>query len=262
MAETGVYTAKKKDGSIYYRASITYKGKHISLGSYKAITEAGAAYAEAADILRHKLFSIADYKSPHKLSPDKFVILLNLREHGIYFKTPIYLYPGYFEYYLSADHVLLFDRDDLFFYASHKIMQRGSRLFYCDYGAQYGILSRYGLKSYAVAGRDFCFANGNTNDYRYENIRVINHYMGVSKISPHGHTCYRAAIHVRGNYQVGTYSDEETAAIAYNKAADILNQNGLTRHYIKNYITGMSSGEYKKIYNSVSISPKLYQIKE
>ena len=31
---TGVYKTTKKDGSVYYRVSITYKNKHISIGSY------------------------------------------------------------------------------------------------------------------------------------------------------------------------------------------------------------------------------------
>ena len=30
----GVYQAKKKDNTIYFRSSITYSGKHISLGSF------------------------------------------------------------------------------------------------------------------------------------------------------------------------------------------------------------------------------------
>ena len=30
----GVYKTNKKDGSVYYRVSITYKNKHISIGSY------------------------------------------------------------------------------------------------------------------------------------------------------------------------------------------------------------------------------------
>ena len=29
----GVYETKKKDGTTYYRASLTFKNKHISLGS-------------------------------------------------------------------------------------------------------------------------------------------------------------------------------------------------------------------------------------
>lgn len=287
MAKPGVYTAKKKDGTLYYRASVTYKRKHISLGSYLSEAEAYAAYREADDILRKNRYNIQDchdYKTilcsdehachtavqndepvilphSHSLPLDKFVILLNLREHGLYFKTPIYLYPGYFEYYLSADTVLLFDRDDLFFYASHKIMLRGGRLFYCDYGAQYGILSRYGLKSYSVPGRDFRFANGNANDYRYANIQVINRYMGVLRISVEGHTRYQTLIHVVGNYQVGVYEDEETAAIAYNKAADILTENGISKRYIKNYIPGLSPAEYKDRYQKATVSPKLYAVR-
>ncbi|MDE5965294.1 MAG: hypothetical protein K2G89_00460 [Lachnospiraceae bacterium] len=265
MAKSGVYTAKKKDGTVYYRASITYKRKHISLGSYLSEAEAYAAYREADDILRkgrYDIWDCNDYKTKmHSLPLDKFVILLNLREHGLYFKTPIYLYPGYFEYYLSSDTVLLFDRDDLFFYASHKIMIRGGRLFYCDYGAQYGILSRYGLKSYSVPGRDFRFANGNANDYRYANIQVINRYMGVLCISVEGHTRYQVLIHVVGNYQVGIYEDEDTAAIAYNKAADILMGNGISKRYIKNYIPGLSSAEYKDRYAMTTVSPKLYAVR-
>ena len=30
----GVFRAVKKDGTVYYRASLTRHGKHISLGSY------------------------------------------------------------------------------------------------------------------------------------------------------------------------------------------------------------------------------------
>ena len=31
----GIYTAKRKDGSTYFRASATHLKKHISLGSYE-----------------------------------------------------------------------------------------------------------------------------------------------------------------------------------------------------------------------------------
>ena len=34
----GVYQAKKKDDTIYFRSSITYSGKHISLGSFETIS--------------------------------------------------------------------------------------------------------------------------------------------------------------------------------------------------------------------------------
>ena len=260
MSETGVYTAQKKDGSTYYRCSVTYRGKHISLGSYQTKQNAADAYREAEEILRQARYSIEDYPAPHSLPPDKFVILINFRDHGIYFKTPIYLRSHYFEYYLSRDNILIFDRDDLFFYANHKIMVRGGRLFYCDYGSQYGILSRYGLKSYAVEGRDYRFANGNSRDYRYANLQAINIYTGVQQITLDGRTRYQVMIHVHGNYRVGIYDSAQTAAIAYNKAADVLNGNGISRCYIKNYIAGLSKEEYLSHYEKIQISSKLYHI--
>lgn len=48
----GVFTTTHKDGSTYYRVSITYKNKHISLGSYDDIKLAARAYRDA-DILLH-----------------------------------------------------------------------------------------------------------------------------------------------------------------------------------------------------------------
>ena len=47
----GVYTANKKDGTLYFRSSITYRKKHISLGSYESEIEANKAYLEAEKIL-------------------------------------------------------------------------------------------------------------------------------------------------------------------------------------------------------------------
>ena len=49
----GVYTAKKKDGTLYYRASITYRNKHISLGSFPTEELAHEAYLEADRILKN-----------------------------------------------------------------------------------------------------------------------------------------------------------------------------------------------------------------
>ena len=40
----GVYQAKKKNGTIYYRSSLTYRAKHISLGSYGTPESAHEAY--------------------------------------------------------------------------------------------------------------------------------------------------------------------------------------------------------------------------
>ena len=46
----GVSIATKKDGTVYYRAGLYYKNKHISLGSYADETTAGNAYLEALAI--------------------------------------------------------------------------------------------------------------------------------------------------------------------------------------------------------------------
>ena len=44
----GVFAAVKKDGSVYYRASITFRCKHISLGPHILHPTAFLAYLSAA----------------------------------------------------------------------------------------------------------------------------------------------------------------------------------------------------------------------
>ncbi len=258
----GVYTAKKKDGTIYYRSSFTYKNKHISLGSFSSETLAHKAYTEASDIMNSKKkLLITDYnKKKRVLSFEKWVMLINLKDNGMYFKNPIYLHPKYFEYYLDNDPYapLKFDADDLFFYSTHKIMRRGGHLFVADYGMQLNILNRYGIKNFAVAGKDYIFVNDDNTDYRYQNIKIINRYTGVSiETSKNGQPVYLAKIHINGDYIIGRYPSENEAAIAYNKAADLLKDNGFSIRFQTNYIEAMDSDEYKSIYNSVKISKKL-----
>lgn len=88
----GVYTAVRKDGTIYYRSNITYKSKHISLGSFDSELSASRAYATASTILLKETNSIEDsYFHTHALAFDKIVTLINFRDNGMYIKTPIYL---------------------------------------------------------------------------------------------------------------------------------------------------------------------------
>lgn len=47
----GVYLAAKKDGTPYYRASIHFQNKHISLGSFPAEEDANRAYLNASKLL-------------------------------------------------------------------------------------------------------------------------------------------------------------------------------------------------------------------
>ena len=222
----GVFTAQKKDGSIYYRSSLTYKRKHISLGSYPTAAMAYAAYLEGTSLIFDNTFTLADY-SVHRILPfGKWVSLLNFRDNDIYFSTPIYSRKKYFEYYLSPTEILKFDFEDLFYYSSHKIMKRGRHFFVADYGMQVNIMNRYGIKNYAVVGRDYRFINGDNMDFRYENIEVFNTYHGVSRRRTSSGIVYVAKIHINGNYTIGSYADSIEAAIAYNKAIDILKKAG------------------------------------
>ena len=255
---TGVYTATKKDGSLYYRTSITYRSKHISLGSYSDYNEASQVYSAGRRIVEDNSIDLNDYNTAMRIPHAKFVSLVNFRDNGIYFPNPIYLRKQYFEYYLSFDKVLKFDRDDLFFYASHKIQQRGGYLFVSDYGSQYKILSRYGIKPFAVYGRDYIMINGDKNDYRYSNIRVLNSYIGVQhQDNQERKNIYTALIHINGNSIIGHYASEVEAAVAYNKAVDTLHANGFKKAYLKNYIVSLSKDEYHSLYESIQISERI-----
>ena len=176
----GIYTATKKDGSTYYRASITYLKKHISLGSFATEELASRTYREARLILDHAEITLSEYSLRRK----------------------------YFEYHMSATEILKFDRDDLFFYASKKIQKKGGYLFVSDYGSQYSILSRYGIRPFSVYGRDYRMTNGDALDFRYSNILNINRYHGVFSYEKNGATHYKVFIHINGNYKIGSYASE------------------------------------------------------
>lgn len=136
-------------------------------------------------------------------------------------------------------------------------MRKQGYLFVADYGMQINILSRYGIKNYAVSGKDYIHINGDSTDYRYENIKIINPYYGVKEIMKGGKTKYLSKILIRGTYQIGVYDSAEEAAIAYNKAIDILKKNGINKNYESNYIVSLSPREYASIYSEIIISPKI-----
>lgn len=255
----GVYKAKKKDGTTYYRSSITYGGKHISLGSYDTEQTAHEAYERAGCILHDTSHALSDYteKRDAPLSFSKWIVLINFRDNGIYIKTPIYLYEKYFYYFFGPEDYLIFDSDDLFYYSTRTISRRGGHLFVADYGMQVNILSRFGIKNYAVAGRDYQFANGNKRDFRYENIIVINRFHGVCQKKKEGKVYYETRIHWNGEFIVGRYNNEIEAAIAYNKAASILITKGYVKEYPVNYIEELTDAQYRSLYRSVTISKNL-----
>lgn len=221
------------------------------------MVKAHAAYLEAGSIIKDPSLTLEDY-SQHRILPlEKWVTLVNFRDNNYYFATPIYIKKKYFEYYLTPAIVLKFDIDDLFYYSTRTIMKRGGHFFVADYGMQVNILNRYGIKNYAVRNRDYRFVNDDIYDYRYENIEIINRYNGVCRIHKNGKFFYRVKIHIIGNYTVGTYDTETEAAIAYNKAVDILKKAGVTKQFVPNYLEGLSPFVYADIYSRITISPKV-----
>ncbi|QUI22846.1 hypothetical protein HZI73_11335 [Vallitalea pronyensis] len=258
----GVYQATKKNGTIYYRASITYKSKHISLGSYDTETVAHDAYQEAYDLLNGSM-PIPSYGLDSLLSFEKWVILINYRDNGHYIKNPIYLHKYYFSYYLNQTTELIFDVDDLFYYSHHKIFRKNGYLFVNDYGMQVNILSRYGIKNFAVKGKDYYFKDGDASNFRYHNIHVVNPYYGVEKIEKNARPAYIAKINLRGYYKIGTYTSDTEAAIAYNKAVDfVLNHGITTKNFTKNYLTELNTAQYLALYQNISISPHILSLKK
>ena len=253
---TGISKSVKKDGTIYYRASLTYKGKHISLGSSTSAETAHQMYKDGTDILEKNLH-IADYSSKSALPFDKWISLINMRDNKVYLKNPIYMHASFFSYYLSPSVELKFDIDDLFFYSEHRIQERGGHLFCENYGTQVSLRSRYGIHPFSVKGRDYRFLNGDDTDFRYENIEVINHYMGVEKIRVRYQTRWQASINVRGVMRLGVYETEEEAAIAFNKALDMLESIGQKKTgLMPNYIDNMPGSKYADIYTELELSER------
>ena len=97
----GVFLAKKKDGTIYFRSSFTVRNKHISLGSYSNELQASRAYREACLIMSDLSYTPdSDYQT-FTLYFSKIISIINFRDHGIYMKSPIYLRKNYFQYLSS-----------------------------------------------------------------------------------------------------------------------------------------------------------------
>ena len=139
-------------------------------------------------------------------------------------------------------------------------MKRGKHLFVSDYGSQINILNRYGIRSHAVLNRDYRFINGDQTDLRYLNIEIINRYQGVRRYISRGMQKFKTVIHVQSNYVVGHYETEEEAAIAYNKAADLLAKSGISIKFRQNYLEDLSASDYAEIYRRIPISPRILHL--
>lgn len=259
---TGVYETQKKDGTTYYRVSITFRNKHISLGSSEDLDIATRRYNLATSILRNNRHTLNDYNNTDQsLDFEKYVIIINFRDNGLYFKTPIYLSKHYFTYYLNQHIELEFDVDDLFFYSNHKIFRRGNYFFVNDYGMQMNILSRYGIRNYASIGKDYQFVDQNPYNLKYENIQIVNPYTGVEQVEKQGKTIYRAKIHLNGYITIGYYKSINKAAIAYNKAVDfMLRYVTPGKKYSKNYVDAISNEEAEYYYTSIKLPDSLIKL--
>lgn len=251
---TGAFKAQKKDGTIYWRASLTCRRKHISLGSYESEASASAAYREALLLLQDPAVTLENFSSRLQvLSPEKAVVLLNLRDNHTYIKNPIYLRQGYFSYFVKGQEELKFSNDDLFYYSAHAILIHNGHYYVNDYGMQYGVLERFGIRPWAVAGRDYVFANGDGRDFRYENIIVLSHYHGVCRIDTNGVIRYEARIHLNGDFIIGRFRTEAKAAVAYNKAADLARAAGVKKDFPQNYVAEYTAPEYADIYTALTM---------
>lgn len=255
--KNGANQKTPKAKTAYYRSSLTYRRKHISLGSFPTQTQAHEAYLEGRRILQDHDCALDSYCCRSPLAFPKWVSLLNFRDNGAYFSNPIYLAGKMFYYYLSPVRILKFDLEDLSYYASHKIMCRGNHYFVADYGSQISIASRYRIRPYAREGRDFRFLNGDSTDFRRENLEILNVYHGVTPEMKNGQYVYTVRIHIRGNYLVGRYDSMTEAAIAYNKAVNTLKKNGISKNFSINYIEGLPSGKYAEIYDRLRISARI-----
>lgn len=251
----GIFEAKRSDNSIYYRVSVILRKKHISIGSYNNYEDALIARKEADLVFSDKSITLDDYSKIKSLSFEKFVVLVNFRDNNIYFRTPIYIKPNFFYYCFSPNCYYKFDKDDLFYFSNHKLMKRGNHLFIFDYGMQLNLFDRYNIPSYSVYGKDFRFRNDDPTDFRYENIEIINPYHGVERKDTGKKIVYIAKIHINGYTKIGEYKTDIEAAIAYNKACDIVSQRTKTK-YIPN-TPNISPKEYAEIYTKIKISEKI-----
>ena len=250
----GVFKAQKKNGEIYFRSNITRAGRHISLGSFPTEDKAHRAYLDAIRIFDDSKITLLNIKSRIKtLHIDKAITIINFRDNGIYIKTPIYLNNRFFSYFLEGVGELKFDNDDLFYYSSHRILLHDGHLYVNDYGMQYGILARYGIKNFAVAGRDYTFANGDHHDFRHENIIVINKYHGVTLETYLGVPVHVAKIHIGGDHIIGRYHTDCEAAVAYNKAVDAATDCGIEKNFIQNYVLEYTPKEYADVYTDIQL---------
>ena len=88
----------------------------------------------------------------------------------------------------------------------------------------------------------------------------MNTYHGVFLTRRNDKAIYRARIHVRSYYLIGYYDSAVEAAVAYNKAVDIVKERYPEKNYELNYIAELKASEYAALYKQVKISDKIYHL--
>lgn len=249
-----IYPTVIKD-KLQYKLYFVYEKQKIYLGTYPSMEDAQKILCEAENIM-HLASGIPDF-ALYRMNYKKIVSLCNLRDNKRYIKNPIYLYPNYFDYYLSKDCKLTFDHKELFFFSTYKIHKRGNYLYTQDTISQQNLLSRYGIPNHSVINKDYRFKNGNPFDFRRDNLEIINLYKGVRKRCTKNTTFYVAYIYSNTTLIIGHYTTELEAAIAYNKAVDYLERINSTKDYTRNVIPYLTQSEYEAIYNRLTISPRI-----
>jgi hypothetical protein len=68
---------------------------------------------------------------------------------------------------------------------------------------------------------------------------------------------YKAQIHLKGNYTIGYYKTPLEAAIAYNKAVDMVKRQGCQKNFIQNEPEDVSPSGYADIYSKLKVSEKI-----
>lgn len=241
-----------------YKVYFVYFGQKIYLGIFNTYEEAKNILTEANTIMSSPS-GLPDF-SEFTLNYKKIICLCNLRDNKTYIKNPIYIYPTYFHYYLSKSSFLIFDLKELFYFSTYKIYKRGSYLYTQDSVSQQSILSRFGILNHSIVGKDYRFRNDNPNDFRQDNIEIINAYKGVTKKEKNNCTLYTSSIYIDKNIVLGHYSSEIEAAIAYNKAIDYLIGTGTTKNFVHNAIPFITKDEYQMIYEKIILSPRFFHL--
>lgn len=244
------------NGKTQYKIYFVYESNKIYLGTYPSMETAEKALAEAEFLMKQPQ-GPPEFEFAPTLNYKKIVSLCNLRDHKKYMKNSIYLYATYFHYYLSKNCILVFDSKDLLYFSTYKIYKRGNYLYTQDSISQQNMLLRFGIPNHSVLHKDYFFKNGNPYDFRAENLVVINSYKGVRQKVRNDKTIYIAYIYLKSNLIIGHYDSEIEAAIAYNKAIDVLHQQKRLHDYTYNIIPYLTNVEYQAIYDHIILTPRL-----